>query len=286
MKILLLASFQCLLILTCLGQEPDTLDPAGYFPLEVGNIWEYEHLINIPFSDPEFELRYERYTVVDSLLSDTLFYDIYFEELDSTLRPIQYDTLRVWFDTELSGLNGPELPGILYWPRCLDDDYYLSEPSECWVWIDRDDVGPNELFAEPREVKQFQQYYFTLEVLHGVGIVSSGPFCEPCGIFDSKNNWSLRFARVGGQITGAKIVGIKSHEPARLSIDVFPNPVRYQLNIVGSPADRIEVFDITGRLVKETFLNSNGASRILMSSFRTGIYLVRVGNESVVVSVL
>ena len=62
---------------------------------------------------------------------------------------------------------------------------------------------------------------------------------------------------------------------------LYPNPVKDVLNIkTAKPADRIEIYDMTGRLVNAQVLSSQSIS---VAKLQSGVYVVKIlyKNETV-----
>jgi len=69
------------------------------------------------------------------------------------------------------------------------------------------------------------------------------------------------------------------------SITVFPNPVANILNISGvAIGSGISVLDLTGKILISTQLDSPNAIELDLTNFDSGVYLVRVGEGSQVVT--
>ena len=269
-----------LLVTSAFGQDqmPDTTDASRYFPLQIGNIWEYRHVIDDPF-DPEAGTRFERYTVVDIILSDTADFVILYEEFDDALLPLRTVTAHVAMDSTFS-LVGDLLPGLLDLLRRLDADFYSSS-LESWLVVEPGTSGPNAVFDSSTVTKRFETYSYVLEVARDIGIVAAGPFCEPCGSLTRTRNYNLRFASIDGQVFGARVASTNpNHMTSRTALNVFPNPTTRTLNIQTSPRDKVLLYDILGRLVREYSADSQGRVHTIVDGLSKGTYLVRSANQS------
>ena len=60
------------------------------------------------------------------------------------------------------------------------------------------------------------------------------------------------------------------------SINYYPNPAKDYIYINGANNDYVEIYDIMGRLVKQSIGN-----RIDISSLISGIYVLRIGEENI-----
>mgnify|MGYP005667767417 CR=1 FL=1 len=72
--------------------------------------------------------------------------------------------------------------------------------------------------------------------------------------------------------------GIADAERAKVSI--FPNPSSGLINITSgdSPLKRVEVFDVTGKLVLSQFIENTMRANVDLSGYEKGVYLISVGN--------
>ncbi len=91
------------------AQEPDTLDPRGYFPLAVGNEWEYRYDLYRPASPyrerDESRTEYYRVRIIDGGLGpDGDQFAIVEERLSGSTVPYSRDTVLVWYDQETASV--------------------------------------------------------------------------------------------------------------------------------------------------------------------------------------
>lgn len=71
-------------------------------------------------------------------------------------------------------------------------------------------------------------------------------------------------------------IGVGSHETSR--VYAYPNPCSGTLYIVNENAERIELYDMNGKLLE--VVNSGDTQTILnMHSYASGLYLLKVGNN-------
>lgn len=187
----------CLIIVFCAttasgsaAQQADTLDARGYFPLQVGNVWEYTHHLTRPRTiyrpTDESERRQERYFVADSLRrDDTLFYQIVYREHDQQGTLLRLDTLAVWYDEPTSTLRGGESLAMLRLLCGLNAPFGDNRYTDsCWPFVENSELLMPPLFGTtPVTAKKFGSHVWAFEAVHGVGVVTGRGGCEPCGSF-------------------------------------------------------------------------------------------------------
>ncbi len=77
-----------------------------------------------------------------------------------------------------------------------------------------------------------------------------------------------------GTITVEEVLGVEDVNKA--VFEFYPNPVTDILTInAGEVIDRIEIYDLTGRLVMDSF-SGNPTSKVYMQNYNAGTYLVKV----------
>ncbi len=143
--------------------------------------------------------------------------------------------------------------------------------------------------ATPYEVRSFTHLFGSREVtvalfanfvygfwaVRGVGIVGGGGGCEPCGPFDDRDSWSLRYALVDGVSYGARIVStdpVTPHASARLR--VYPNPTQGPVTVEAAVGSRIVVYDLLGRFVKSE-VSTAQRHALDLAGLPAGTYVVR-----------
>ncbi len=265
------------------GQTSDTLDARGYFPLESGNSWEYEHYLQrFPTGD---EIRFERYSVVGAEGGDgTGDFGIELVERDAAGALLRRDTVLVRFDSAASSLVGDRLFGILRFLTCLNAPYEPADPSppECWPFVSRDSVRSTPLFGEIYvPVKQFGTFVWAMQAVHGIGVLRVSGGCEPCGPFADMDTWELRFANLGGEQFGAQVVTKEYHESvAPHGLQIFPRPAHAWATVESEVPGAVTIYDILGRVVMQSQAQRAGRTRIDLSALSRGVYLVRMGGQS------
>ena len=92
--------------------------------------------------------------------------------------------------------------------------------------------------------------------------------------------WPTDFASCGFDLTGVgvihqKPVGIESHEMPQ--VFAYPNPCNGTLYIINENAERIELYNMNGKLL-EVVENGDTQVTLNMQSYPAGLYLLKVGN--------
>lgn len=263
------------------AQDPDTLDPRGYFPLEVGNTWEYVHDLYRPVTigrpQDESETLLERYHILRSYIErDTTFYDLLLRIQKEDGTPVSVNVYKVWYDSTEASVRGPS---IISWLRCLNSPYGTSDPApfDCWPFVNREEVYDPDFFGTEAyvEVKTFSSFVYGMTVKHGIGVLSAGGGCEPCSPFDDSDYWTLKYANIAGRAYGAVIleIGDPSSTPRR-HLAVYPNPVFGTAIIEAEGYSRIEVIDLLGRQVETVELDAGGRVQYDFDGYPPGVYFI------------
>lgn len=265
---------------------PDSLDWHGYFPMQVGNVWEYTHSLYRPRTstrpEDESEVRLERHHIISSeARGDTVVYSLVYQERTEENVPISRDTLDLWYDEASASVVGRSvLPGVLDWLRCLDLPFgALDIPADCWWWTQASEV---QVFGEVEaSTKGFYTIVYGFEAVHDLGVVSGGGGCEPCSPLDDTDYWSLKYAEIKGTKYGTVIVSTQQDAiPETSGLETYPNPTAGVLNVVSHEGKDVVVYDILGRLVLRASLEPSGKATVDMSPFVRGVYVVTVGSRS------
>lgn len=305
----LLFAFVVLIAVPAVAQEPDTLDPRGYFPLAVGNEWEYEARLHRP-PNPDrptdesrteylrfrivgdgagpdadrFALVEERFTEGGALLARDTAAVRYDEESASVLaletRPndTTFERPAPYFACDLGLLDGNGVQGQWNWSYA----YYLDE-AEIAYWVPpfvREAVSP--LVA-----KMFGNLGGGLfAAVHGVGFVAGGFYPDGCQLFCDSDEVTLTFAVVGDQTYGAPVVAVEEPPPGRglRPLVVYPNPTSGGVTVEAAPyhdgTATVVVFDATGRRVRSMALPPSGTLSLDLAGLPPGVYLLRVGAQT------
>lgn len=286
----LLTAALCLSLSAELNAQPG--DPSTMFPLAAGNEWEYEHYLYRPLTQfrpvDESETRHERYRILTSSTErDTLWYSVAYEERTDGGLLIRRDTARVRWDEQTASIIGADhlyLPSQL---KCLDGVYrQSSEEVLCFPFVNESTAYvPDVLGPDPVESITFANYVWSIEVVAHIGVVSGGGGCEPCGVWDDRDSYTLRYARIDDKEYGARIVHRErtSSRPGAQSFSVYPNPTRGVIHLVGFPGERLAVIDLLGRRVRDLRIQQSDQT-IDLGDLPPGVYLLAAGDLSTLVA--
>jgi hypothetical protein len=272
-----------------LSQVPDTLDPRGYFPLAVGNTWEYVHYAYRPVNPwrptDESITRFERYEVLNSQVrQDTTFFQLLHRIQTEDGVFVAADTFEIWFDPEYASVKGVNRE-ILSLLRCLDSPYGINHEHDpdCWPFVTSEEVYEPQLFGTqgPVASKRFGSFGWSFEVVHGVGLNRGGGGCEPCGPFEDEDQWTLRYASVDDREYGARVVGVETGTWAtHAGFVLYPNPASDNLTIETWGSGHIEIFDMLGRRMQSIAADSSGIISISVKDYFPGLYVIRMGGRA------
>ncbi len=274
-------------------QGPDSTQ-LEYFPLQVGNIWEYRKLSGGMHAT--------------SIRKDTVFANgyRYFSGgywMTSSGHYLRIDSLlRVVFYRDESCES--RYPGVLPWEDIPDgfSYYHLDEPVGKTWWVCEDNLGVltndgtivkyvgtglDYILGEWRDVKYFRvglmidqdtSYVFTCALARNLGIV-----------FEEweLDNMTLVGARINGQVYGTITLDIDSPptENDILTIDhSYPNPASTEAHIgfsVSQPATvDMDVYDMRGVCVKtlerQTQTPGSYVTALRVSDLASGSYYCRI----------
>jgi len=63
--------------------------------------------------------------------------------------------------------------------------------------------------------------------------------------------------------------------------EIYPNPAKSFFVIRSSfPVKEIEIFDVSGKLIKEIAFSSYKEPKILLNGIKTGVYLLKIKTEN------
>ncbi len=261
----------------------DTLDWHGYFPLEVGNVWEYRY-------DSLYEPGYVRYEIVaDSILGEKAGFAVVHSSFDDALRE-KFRAWRLWYyddslrsaatDLTHSGcdLSAPfPIPPHHEVPvSCgAGAEYLLSGGYTGWPL----EIGSD--FVRSASWKWFNNVGGGFALIHGIGV----PGWAVEGTSDSAH---LIYARLGGVEYGGSVVATSIELPGSPPRDqfaayIFPNPFsdRFTIEVNDSPLRpmRYEVVDLLGRRVLSGRVEAPRTD-VDAGTLAFGLYFVRIANAS------
>ncbi len=257
---------------TASSQSADSSDARSYLPIDVGNEWEYEVDMDRPVSPyrsvDQSEVRKQRYVVFGKADSSTTLIAFGEWKQDDTL--VRRDTLRIRYNAQSQSYEGwQEHTGIFYYSGMLSPGLYFGPPIT-------DERTSERLFnGRTVTVSLFGNFVYGFWAAREIGIVDGAGGCEPCSVFDDRDSWTLQYARVSGDVYGARIVSVPATAAlARDALRVYPNPSRGRVTVETLVGDRITVHDLLGREVHADYTTS-ARHTLDLRSLSAGIYLVR-----------
>ena len=271
---------------------PDTLDWRQYYPLQIGNAWEYVD-DNFPIvAFPKY--RYEE-IVGDSVINDRtyfvlreLYYDTETESVDTLFTYRRYDesqqTVVELSTRDYSEHSFPFCSFAVAFPPAHEEHVVDCQGLDVVVaggYTDRYlHIGPDSIHVSAEKV--FCLGGACVEYNYGVGDVggqSEGGY----------NVTKLRFLRIDGQEYGDGSVILSETTPALRNqnpgVSLYPNPARDWLRInLGGPfsvAHTISIYDILGRRIRTHMYEAGGAGewQVDVRAWAPGAYVVRVMSE-------
>ena len=272
-----------------LEEVNDTLDWRGYYPLEIGNIWEWrtqnpgvwfggdvnslnhreivsdttindrKYLVQVAYSANEFVATDERKVVVwrDYLRYDTL------------------KTRVVKFDLNLEGEHG--------YTCDLSADF--NSVGACYDWLDMG-VGGDYASEDNFQVSVGSDYVSYNAVKSFDGLTGGSKYYHGIGslpIFgDGSEDGTIEFTyvKVGDNEYGTRSVRVgieKTTEIEESPIELYPNPVKSQLNIATSSELRgikVRIVDVLGRSTPWTTMCEEKRCQLDVSSLNPGLYVL------------
>ena len=278
------ASLAVLLFCTAAAaQTPDPTPPGEYFPLSVGDEWQYAALYDE--ATPEIVTRVVEAEVT---VNDTLYARVRergYQDGEQT-----YSTERLWRVDGASGelrerTTDRDRPTLLFCP--LDVPFPEGEPFECEI---EGEVSAFVFDGAPatgdsRAFKEFGSLGFAQRVVAGVGLVTDDAEV-------TRQGYALAYARVrqsDGSIytQGSVIVNGASAPPTRrLALTASPNPVRSKTTVYLSGVEgtaRLEVFDALGRhvaVLHDGAVAAGASFSADTTALTPGVYLIRASTDS------
>jgi hypothetical protein len=248
---------------------PDTTDAWRYFPLEVGNVWEYECWC--------IDDIYRRHSVpADTLVDGARYFLYHIEVFEPTGSLIEEETLVLRFDTLTATIEGI---GEGFGFGCpLDADFDAG--VKCTGGTFKTYGGPQIVTIGTdtllSSLKGFMGGAGDVDEQYVADIGYFGSF----GLFESA---VLLYARVGGTEYGEPFVlaSEPGPSPPSLALAVYPNPsygvAMLALSVPARQAVTVAVFDALGRRFYEEERTVAGQARFTLdgSGWAPGVYVVR-----------
>lgn len=268
------------------GPTPDTTDWRRYFPLEVGNRWQYLATDQYGESyygwsiDRDTTIEGEEYVIVEYCTeygcSDEgrnrglIRYDAQHSYIAHRIQ-VPEDSYDTWWDEAPCALDAPFDTQVECGGRASNNYFTFGGPGYTVV-VESDTL-------RDQTYKLFDSLPYVTEVVSGLGIISQRyPVARP-DAYDY-----LVYARVGGVEFGEQAFAFPTSEEDRPRRDspafsVGPNPTRGRavVTLAGGPAARVEVFDAVGRRVRTVDVAPSGSERLVsldMGALALGVYAV------------
>jgi len=283
--------------------EPDTLDPRGYFPLAVGNAWEYRDVYFVPASPRQTadstHVEHVHYRIVgEGAGAEGDRYVLVHETYYQTGALASRDTVLVRYDSTTASVVGNvrqwdgswgEAPSP-WFASCLvppAGDGGCPSGGGAWAasYSQNAHEWPLPLFPEGTQGLQARTY-FNLGgdealAIHGVGFVRGSWFPDGCWIFCSTREWDLTYARVDGRVYGAHAIGVEASHPEAVRLAVYPNPAgsSVTVEVPREPGTAVTVYDVRGRAVLTAPVPPGGVVRLNVGTLPAGVYVVRAGER-------
>lgn len=273
---------------------PDTTEVWRYFPLDMGDVWEYRAEFELlpPDCFPACVQNWRRTVIDDSVIGDFTYKTILLEKFNLIGEEIDSSTEFYRLDTLSAEIRQPNGTGEMSYggTRCgLDSPFPPEgEQMECepgsnvtGEGYDRQvEVGTDIVFTT---VKSFWTLFFGggFRFAADIGMVSN------VGCEVSCWDYQLTYADVGGVTYGTPFpVGVEPESPRSSALRItsaYPNPLtgRFLLDVALTKPEalKIDVYDVLGRRIHagEELVTINGSPVGLdATNWPRGLYLVRV----------
>ncbi len=269
---------------------PDTTAPQRYFPLEVGNRWEYLYLYapGAPWpqpSPPPEPVAYWRWTVVDeTVVGGEPAFTVRRETYSLTGAPGAVTTMTVRYDEAQARIVASE-SSILDYLWCRMDEPFHGGSCTSGVGYGEPVLGTTTAVKENYGAVTGMRYRFAADVglLRYYMLYQKG---------NAQEDVQLQFAHVGGRSYGTPVpvlpVVVASepeHEAPAFSLSAMPNPttgpLALSLTVPAAGPVAVEAFDALGRRVyhAEEELTAGEHTLVLdASAWVSGPYVVRAGS--------
>ncbi len=285
---------------TAQTSEPDALDPRGYFPLAVGNEWEYEEVFFSPAGPNTPQdvtvTTYIRYRIVGAGAGpEQDRYVLVHEEYAETGTLSSRDTTLVRYDEATASVLGlvqytdgtPTERPTPWFASCLDMTQGSDDCSWSWSSASSDNADfwslPDFLGdTDDLTIRSFENIGGAGAVaVHGFGFAGGGSFSDGCSMFCWSLGWTVTYARVDGQVYGAHAIATESSRPEAARLAVYPNPAHDAVTVEApsQPGATVVVYDVRGRAVRTATVPAGGTLRLDVRALPAGVYLVRAGER-------
>lgn len=297
------ASFLVILFaLPALGQTSDTTSAWRYFPLEVGNVWEFQDFETVCFPDGDCEgpthTGSVRWRITEEMEFDGHRYFVMHDDVADPMGAAGGYYLR--FDTTAARLVTYE--GSLPWRSLgctMDADFGGSAACPGEVLSVAGGYGQEVMVGE-QPVETSRKVFFKEESIGenlvwefgaGLGLVRDRFRYKEA--YPAYTQWErhLTYARVGGAEYGTSLFPVATEDVPQesdVALAIFPNPSRgsvtARLSLNASQRVTLVVYDVLGRRVLSDALGVRTAGetvhRLDLAALPAGVYLVRLTGDA------
>ncbi len=286
------------------GPTADTLDWRQYYPLQIGNIWEYEW-DNFPMLIPD----YQRFEIIgDTVINDVVYFvqQEHVYNADLSLRYhreeyLRYDTIG---HTIIEYRDSPRFTGeSLYLLACdLSADFnqlftcpkgdmigisggYCGSENRCGSFVINSRpyaTPPGDTIAVASVKSFFHLAGPGITLAHGIGDIG-GQFE---GGADGKY---LIYLRIDDQEYGSSTVVTSTEDeslPNTFAIgSVHPNPFQstatLEINVLTPQQLTVEIVNVLGQAMSQSLVRAGTNTRVVIDgrAWPSGVYFLRVVNE-------
>ncbi|MBN1926644.1 MAG: T9SS type A sorting domain-containing protein [Prolixibacteraceae bacterium] len=269
---------------------------SDYFHLNAGDVlfWEDEAWVGQEmdkgFINDIHEIMYHKDSIISSEIgTDTVKYHYHRTIFDSRKRFVRSESAMDIFTRSNEGVLVANQPG---WFGTLNNnvfgDYYsqvIFSPKTELVVSNNDTTTKNVcvqmpvgfdsemcFFAEVADYPEIETHFSTKEgiIRKPLSWIGEGETFKDTTVLGTEIIGSI----INGKTNGIVLKSTSNQELLQTKLQLWPNPVEDILNIknIGNNASCIELYDMNGRLVKE----SANTNHLVMKGVPSGIYLVKV----------
>ena len=288
MRYVLAGLWVLMLVQSSFGQGevvPDTLSWQGYYPLEVGNMWEWETEILVAHFGQD-----QREIITDTLIDGRRYFvqaSYFFRSIHGIVSSgrdttyLRYDTIKTRvvalqengeeedYTCDLNADFGTMISCNLFGGETYVDGEYAREDD--FLLVGGDHV-PFNAAKGYENIGGGINYYHGIGMLPGVGDGSAGTI-------------RFNYLRLSGKEYGERVVfvGVEDEEvPEKTQIELYPNPARDQITLAFEKTGErafVQVYDTWGRMALSNQECVIQPCRINLSALSSGTYFMCVSNR-------
>ncbi len=234
------------------GVEPDTTSPWRYYPLHIGNVWEYE------WENGFMRHGIDRDTVIDNVnyvIFQLQFFNSSGGSADVFESPLRYDTMSATVLVRSpDGVEGPHR-----YAKCRLD-YDFGETAKCLNAVVRG--GPDSLYVFGSEPPADTLFNATFKIFdYGLGVYEFVAGIGNVFEYNDKSSYvhRLRYAIIDDVVYGAPVIpvgteGVAPRDSHLTILRVSPNPFRTRTHVEFEVSQtgpiRIDIFNMLGQRVR------------------------------------